>query len=120
LVGSELLVKVKELGKASMSEQVRAAGYVSTQKNGTERLNYTAFYAALLEANGVGVGADYSPPGKRGPKPKGRTRVQHNGNLMIGKAYTAQLGLRPGDEFEIRLGREHMLLVPVVAADNEG
>ena len=26
------------------------------------------------------------------------------GNLMVGKAYTAQLGLEPGDEFEIKLG----------------
>jgi hypothetical protein len=119
LVGAELLAKVKELGSASKSEQVRAAGYVSTQKNGAERLNFTAFYEALLEANGVGLGSDCSPPGRRGPKLKGKTRVQFNGNLMVGKAYTAQLGLRPGDEFEIRLGRKQIRLVPVGATDND-
>jgi len=26
-----------------------------------------------------------------------------HGNLLIGKAYTALLGLQPGDEFEIKL-----------------
>ena len=119
LVGAELLAKVKELGNASKSEQVRAAGYVSIQKNGAERLNFTAFYEALLRANGAGLGADCSPPGKRGPKLTGKTKVQFNGNLMVGKAYTAQLGLRPGDEFEIRLGRKQIRLMPVGAADNE-
>jgi len=27
--------------------------------------------------------------------------VQFNGNLLIGKAYTALLGSQPGDEFEV-------------------
>jgi hypothetical protein len=39
--------------------------------------------------------------------------VQGNGNLLVGKAYTAQLGLQPGDEFEIKLGRKQVRLVPV-------
>jgi hypothetical protein len=51
LTGTELLAKVKELGDASKSDLVRSAGYVSTKKDGTERLNFTAFYEALLEAN---------------------------------------------------------------------
>jgi hypothetical protein len=31
----------------------------------------------------------------------------------VGKAYTALLGLKPGDEFEIRLGRKQIKLIPV-------
>ena len=50
LSGSDLLAKVKELGDVSKSDLVRACGYVSTKKNGSERLNFTAFYEALLEA----------------------------------------------------------------------
>lgn len=50
LIGSDLLAKVKELGDVSKSDLVRAAGYVSTKKDGNERLNFTAFYEALLEA----------------------------------------------------------------------
>ena len=43
--------------------------------------------------------------------------VQGNGNLLIGKAYTALLNLNPGDEFEIKLGRKQIRLVPVGAED---
>jgi len=37
--------------------------------------------------------------------------VQGNGNLLIGKAYTAMLNLKPGDEFEIKLGRKQIKLM---------
>ena len=48
LTGADLLAKVKELGDVNKSELVRACGYVSSKKDGTERLNFTAFYEALL------------------------------------------------------------------------
>ena len=48
LTGADLLAKVKELGDVSKSDLVRAAGYVSSKKDGNERLNVTAFYEALL------------------------------------------------------------------------
>jgi len=38
---------------------------------------------------------------------------------MVSKAYTAMLGLKPGDEFEINLGRKQIHLVPVGGADEE-
>ena len=47
------------------------------------------------------------------------TKVQFNGNLLVGKAYTAQLGLEPGDEFEIKLGRKQIKLIPLGAAEEE-
>jgi hypothetical protein len=99
LTGADLLVKVRELGDASKSDLVHACGYVSTKKDGSERLNFTAFYEALLEAKGVSLG-DGAGRGK-------------------GKAYTAQLELRPGDAFEIKLGRKQIRLVPVGGADEE-
>ena len=55
LAGSELLAKVKELGDVSKSDLVRSCGYVSSNKDGSERLNFTAFYEALLEAKGVSL-----------------------------------------------------------------
>jgi hypothetical protein len=119
LVGANLLAKVKELGDASKSDLVRSTGYVSTKKDGTERLNFTAFYEALLEAKGVGFGGDSSGPGKPGRKLSFTTKVQFNGNLMVGKAYTAMLGLEPGDEFEIKLGRKQVRLVPIGAGDSD-
>lgn len=122
LTGTDLLAKVKELGDASKSDLVRSCGYVSTKKDGSERLNFTAFYEALLEAKGVSVGPSGKGGGKTGRKLSYTTKVQFNGNLMVGKAYTALLGLKPGDEFEIKLGRKQIKLIPIGAADedNEG
>jgi hypothetical protein len=120
LTGSELLAKVKELGDASKSELVRECGYVSTKKDGSERLNFTAFYEALLEAKGMTLGdGGGKVRGKAGRSLSYVTKVQFNGNLLVGKAYTAQLGLKPGDEFEIKLGRKQIKLVPVGGIDEE-
>ena len=119
LTGADLLTKVKELGDASKSDIVRACGYVSTKKDGSERLNFTAFYEALLNAKGVEVGGATGKVGKGGRKLSFTTKVQFNGNLMVGKAYTALLDLKPGDEFEIKLGRKQIRLAPLGAADEE-
>jgi hypothetical protein len=116
LTGTELLAKVKELGDVSKSDLVRGCGYVSTKKDGTECLNFTAFYEALLEAKGTTLGAGSSDgKGKPGRKLSFNTKVQFNGNLMVGKAYTALLDLKPGDEFEIKLSRKGIRLVPAGA-----
>ena len=113
LTGSDLLAKVKELGDVSKSDLVRACGYVSTKKNGGERLNFTAFYEALLEAKGMKLGGgNGSKVGKGGRKLSYIATVQGNGNLLIGKAYTALLDLKAGDEFEIKLGRKQIRLLP--------
>ncbi|MEB3166030.1 MAG: AbrB family transcriptional regulator [Cyanobacteriota bacterium] len=119
LTGSDLLAKVKELGDVSKSDLVRSCGYVSTKKDGSERLNFTAFYEALLEAKGMSLGTGEKTRGRAGRKLSYNTKVQFNGNLMVGKAYTAQLGLQPGDEFEIKLGRKQIRLVPAGAADED-
>ena len=118
LTGTDLLTKVKELGDVGKSDLVRACVYVSTKKDGSERLNFTAFYEALLSAKGVDFGAAPST-GKGGRKLSFSTKVQFNGNLMVGKAYTALLGLEPGDEFEIKLGRKQIRLVPLGGEDEE-
>ena len=120
LSGSELLAKVKELSEASKSELVRECGYVSSKKDGAERLNFTAFYEALLEAKGLSLGDGSSKGrGKGGRTLSYVATVQGNGNLLIGKAYTALLDLNPGDEFEIKLGRKQIKLIPAGAADEE-
>ena len=113
LRGPELLSKLKELGNASKSEVVRACGYVTPKQGGGDRLNYTAFYEALLEAKGMSFGGTES---KRidhtGRKLRYISKVHFNGNLLIGKAYTSMLGLKPGDEFDIKLERKGIRLIP--------
>jgi hypothetical protein len=120
LTGSELLAKVKELGDVSKSDLVRSCGYVSSKKDGAERLNFTAFYEALLEAKGVSLGdGSGKGRGKGGRTLSYVATVQGNGNLLIGKAYTALLDLKPGDEFEIKLGRKQVKLIPAGATEEE-
>ena len=120
LTGSELLTKVKELGDVSKSDLVRACGYVSTKKDGSERLNFTAFYEAVLEAKGVNLGeTGKAGIGKGGRKLSYVATVQGNGNLLIGKAYTAILDLKSGDEFDIKLGRKQIKLVPAGSEDSD-
>ena len=121
LTGSELLAKVKELGDVSKSDLVRSCGYVSTKKDGSERLNFTAFYEALLGAKGVSLGTDSvgRGTGKGGRKLSYTTKIQFNGNLLVGKAYTAMLDLKPGDEFEIKLGRKQIKLIPLGSTEEE-
>lgn len=118
LTGADLLALVKEMPDASKSDLVRAAGYVSTKKDGTERLNFTAFYEALLNAKGV----DFNDPrgvGAAGRQPSFHTRVHFNGNLMVGKVYTTQMGLKPGDEFQIKISKNQIRLIPVNAPEEE-
>ena len=119
ITGSELLAKVKELGDVSKSDLVRECGYVSTKKDGGERLNFTAFYEALLGAKGVNLGADTAGRGKGGRSLSFVTKIQFNGNLMVGKAYTALLDLKPGDEFEIKLGKKQIQLIPLGSPEEE-
>ena len=111
LTGSDLLAKFKEVEGLSDSEQCRACGYVSTKKNGESRLNYTAYYKALLEAKGMKMGGN-SFVGKGGRKLSYIATVQGNGNLLSGNAYTALLDLKPGDEYKIKLTKKQIRLTP--------
>ena len=118
LTGAELLTKVKDLGDISKSDLVKACGYVSDKKDGGERLNFTAFYEALLEAKGVNLSSGGAAIGKGGRKLSYTAKVQGNGNLLVGKAYTAMLELSPGDEFEIKLGKKAIRLIPAGEQDD--
>ena len=120
LTGSDLLAKVKDLGDVSKTDLATACGYVTDKKDGGQRVNFTAFYEALLSAKGVELGTGTAGIGKGGRKLSYTAKVQGNGNLLVGKAYTAMLDLSPGDEFEIKLGRKAVRLIHVGSKDEEG
>ena len=119
LTGSELLTKVKDLGDVSKTDLATACGYVSKKKDGSDRVNFTAFYEALLNAKGIDLGGGSAGVGKGGRKLSYVATVQGNGNLLIGKAYTAMLDLQVGDEFTIKLGKKAIRLIPV-GSEEEG
>ena len=119
LTGTELLTKVKELGDVSKTELATQCGYVSKKKDGSDRVNFTAFYEALLGAKGIELGGGGAAIGKGGRKLSYTATVQGNGNLLVGKAYTAMLGLEPGAEFDIKLGKKAIRLIPVGGSEEE-
>jgi hypothetical protein len=119
LTGAELLAKVKDLGDVSKTDLASACGYVSEKKDGGQRVNFTAFYEALLNAKGIDLGTNAKGVGKGGRKLSYTATVQGNGNLLIGKAYTAMLELNPGDEFDIKLGKKAIRLIPVGGSEDD-
>ncbi|MGF1492725.1 MAG: AbrB family transcriptional regulator [Microcoleaceae cyanobacterium] len=110
LTGEELLKTVKELEHLSKEEKARECGYYTLTKGGVERVNMMKFLNALIDAEGIELDGKQQGNGRGGRSASYRISVQSNGNLLIGAAYTKQMDLRPGDEFEISLGRKHIHL----------
>jgi len=115
LTGEKLLGAVKKLGNLSKEEKARACGYYTVTKNGIERVNMMKFLNALIDAEGIKLDGDKDVDNGRGGRSASyRITVQSNGNLLIGSAYTKKMGLEPGDEFEITLGRKHIHLKQII------
>ena len=110
LLGDALLLKVKQLENLNKEEKARECGYYTVTKNGVERVNMMKFLNALIDAEGIELDGKASSNGRGGRSASYRITVQSNGNLLIGSAYTKQMNLKPGDEFEISLGRKHIRL----------
>lgn len=108
LSGSELVAKVNELNHLSKTDIAIACGYYR-MVNGEPRALLTDFYTALLYSKGINLG-----PSR---KLSYIATVQDNRTLQIGVAYTAMMDLDPGDEFEIRLGKNDITLTRVGALD---
>lgn len=119
LTGEALLKKVKELEHHSKEEKARECGYYTVTKNSVERVNMMKFLNALIDAEGIELDGKQSANGRGGRSASYRISVQSNGNLLIGSAYTKQMELKPGDEFEISLGRKHIHLKQIDQLDEE-
>ncbi|CAN5754325.1 AbrB family transcriptional regulator [soil metagenome] len=119
LKGKALLKKVKELEHLSREEKAKTCGYYTVTKRGVTRVNMMKFLNALIEAEGIQIDSTQSGNGRGGRSASYRITVQSNGNLLIGSAYTKLMGLKPGDEFEISLGRKHIHLKQLGGGDEE-
>lgn len=110
LTGKALLQRVKELVQLTKREKARECGYYTVTKDGQIRVDVTGFYDALLEARGITLDPDKGKDG-RGREPTYRVSVHKNGQIVIGSTYTEEMGLKSGDEFEIKLGYKHIHLI---------
>jgi antitoxin component of MazEF toxin-antitoxin module len=121
LEGAALVAKIKSVSGLSKADIVRACGYVSRKKNGSERLDFLAFYEALLEAKGLQAGSRESAamPNPRSIKKriKGNESFQvlvaNEGSVLLTRGCARQLDLQPGDKFRVRLKSGAIILDPV-------
>lgn len=92
-------------------------GYYSLTRDQETRANLSEFYDALLVAQGVALDSAAAKD-SRGREPTFRVSVHRNGQIVIGSAYTQSMGLKPGDEFRIKLGYKHIHLIQVEVDDD--
>ncbi len=116
LKGKALIQKVKELHDKPRRETAKECGYYTTTKDDQVRVNLADFYDALLEARGIPLSPDGKKDG-RGREATYMVSVHKNGQIVIGSTYTKEMGLKPGDEFDIKLGYKHIHLKQV---DDQG
>ena len=93
-------------------------GYETKNKSGETRINLAEFYDAVLAARGIDLNPESSKDG-RGREATYRVSVHKNGSIVIGASYTQSMGLKPGDEFEIKLGYKHIRLIQLDADQAE-
>ncbi|RUT05038.1 hypothetical protein DSM106972_038590 [Dulcicalothrix desertica PCC 7102] len=118
LEGKALTDKVKEMPNSSKEEKAKACGYYTVTKDGVERVNMMKFLNALLDAEEISFDTP-SDKSSRGRSASYRIAVQSNGALLIGSTYTKQLGLKPGDEFSLNIGRKHIKLIAISEQENQ-
>ncbi|MFM8006135.1 MAG: AbrB family transcriptional regulator, partial [Dolichospermum sp.] len=99
-------------------ERAKQCGYYTVTKNSQVRVNLTDFYDALLSARGIPLSPE-TPKDGRGREPTYRVSVHQNGQIVIGATYTKAMGLKPGDEFEIRLGYKHIHLIQLSESEKQ-
>ena len=109
LTGKSLLQKVKN-SNLPKRELAKECGYFSTTKEGQTRVNLVDFYDAVLSAKGIALEPE-EPKDGRGREATYQVAVHKNGAIVIGANYTQSMGLKPGDEFEIKLGYKHIRLI---------
>ena len=118
LTGKELLKVVKANDSLSKRELAKECGYYTDGKGGKPRVNLAEFYNALLSAKGIQLEPEKGKDG-RGREASYTVTVHKNGQMVIGSAYTEEMGLQPGDEFQIKLGYKHIRLVKSGEEDSE-
>ena len=109
LTGKALLQKVKDLSDLTKRETAKECGYYTLTKDNQVRVNLSGFYDAVLAARGIPLSPE-GPKDGRGREPTYRVSVHKNGQIVIGATYTQEMGLKSGDEFEIKLGYKHIQL----------
>ncbi len=117
LTGKALLQKIKD-SDLPRRELAKQCGYFTVTKEGQTRTDLADFYDAVLAAKGIALEPETTKDG-RGREATYRVSVHRNGSIVIGANYSQKLGLKPGDEFEIKLGYKHIHLIQLDSNQSE-
>jgi len=115
LRGQALLQYLKENAGADERVLIEGAGY-STTRSGKLSLQRTDFYRAVGDANGLAIGsfsADNS--GGNGKEATYLLKVGPKGLVPVGRAYTTQCGMKPGDFVKVIIEDGAIVLEPQAA-----
>lgn len=115
LVGHDLIEYVQKHSTAKLKEMARGAGYTRTNKNGRVDVLIRSFNQALLAAKGLNIAPSRAPGKIAGYE----TTVHRSGIALVGKTYTEEFGLKPGDSLSIELGEDCIKLIPRPATQTE-
>jgi hypothetical protein len=116
LRGQALLQFLKENAGADERVLIEGAGY-STTRSGKLSLQRTDFYRAVGDANGLAIGsfsADNS--GGNGKEATYLLKVGPKGLVPVGRAYTTQCGMKPGQFVKVIVEDDCIILEPEKAA----
>jgi hypothetical protein len=107
LTGTQLLKAVKN-NTSSKSNLIRSCGYTKTNPDGTQKLLFTKFYHALLQAKGISL----SPKNKK-RKPSFHLSVHNNLSIILSKHYTSLLNLSPHQKLSIKIVKNSIIITPL-------
>lgn len=108
LVGTALLDLIKDSEGMNQTELARAAGYVRETKTGKEQVLVKQFYNAVLRAQGVAIALGKAP----GKIAQYETTVHRSGVILLGKTYSKEFQLQPGDKLLIDIHEDSIRLRP--------
>lgn len=111
LVGQELIAYVQQHELLNQTELARGAGYVRVNKSGRSQVQIKEFYNALLAAKGLAIAVGKAP----GKPAMFETSVHKSGIVVLGRAYSQRMGVKPGDVLDIVIEGGVLQLVPKAA-----
>ena len=116
--GEALLQKVSRLLNIPERELAMVSGYYTVAKTDQALVNLADFYDVLLAADSP---LTNHATQKNGRDQQGiyRVRVDKRGQITISAKYTQIMGLKPGDEFEVKLSSKQILLCHLERTGNK-
>jgi len=122
LTGPDLLAKFKGAWRCFPKvDLVRRAGYSQHQEGWQERLEFTAFYEALLESQGrsaLVVGGGKAIGKGWSQFELHRQNFQFNGKLLVGKGFTRPVTQARLMSLNSKLGKSRSGLSPLALANS--